>query len=108
MILRVSQHLFISIGSYNEDKIDSKKAEILKTSILYMIQILNKVVVNGLFDIRIEDIKDAYAFYMHFLFGLQQAEGEIINLKHMGFKSLNAMFSVEGGQGDKMVHFSNL
>lgn len=102
------------VDTNQERKIDSKKAEDLKATILFMVQLLNKAVVNACFSAPVEKIKDGLVFYMTSLFGTKEdkdhRDTEIVDFRQMALKGLNSIFATstrdKEGDDDKISLFS--
>jgi hypothetical protein len=84
-------------GSVGGEVLDAKTSDRLKTTIPYMIQILNKTMVNACYHLPLEQIKDSFSFYMISLFGTKQdselSEHELVGFRHIALKGLNGIFA---------------
>jgi hypothetical protein len=89
-----------------------KKVESLKAAILYMIQLLNKSVVNSCSKIPLESIKDSFAFFVGCLFSpkSENSFGDgIVDVRQMMLKGINGMFIAaarDQDMKDRISHFS--
>lgn len=85
------------VDSARENVLDSKTSERLKSTVPYMIQILNKTIVNACYHLPIEKFKDSFTFYMISLFGTKQdnelSENELVGFRHIALKGLNGIFA---------------
>ena len=78
-----------------DSRLNSLKFDDLKTKILFLIQLINKTVVNACYCWPLENIKEGIAFFISTLFKSQQESNEnteIIWISHMMLKGLNSLF----------------
>uniref|UniRef100_A0A7S3KBZ1 Uncharacterized protein n=1 Tax=Euplotes crassus TaxID=5936 RepID=A0A7S3KBZ1_EUPCR len=79
--------------------------EKLKTTIPYLIQLLNKTVANSISSIPMEEIKAGFVFYMGTLFDIEkdsESSSQIVNFTQIALKGLNGLFSAGSKDPDMM------
>ena len=90
--------------------LDSKTIEKLKTTIPYLIQLLNKTVVNVVTHLNLEKMKDSFSFYMVSLFEIQknyENSREIVNFSYIALKGLNGLFATALREKESMTKIMN-